>query len=304
MPIKLSRYASAYSGGVTRNRHPAETSLDIKSRALVPPNADRLDEIVEEIVDHQRPWKDRKSRAAITAEVGADVIRLLILAPYEAKRGDRKKNRTHARQLDQALLNVQNLLTSAPLPLQSFLLDPLPNTTDDGVIHGVVDEEIERANRKRADSFDAELKRLRQVCARAIKVGYGYDSNYDRAKHLCAGFAQGLVRELSAKPVTGTMDAPFRAIASVLYEAVSGRRDVDLKRACDSQLREIRGSTTSFTHIYEGASHLFDLILDPFQRNSSTQKKDQFNASSHREERERSMAGKSEAIHRSKLGTD
>jgi hypothetical protein len=304
MPIKNSHYASAHSGGVTRNRRPAKTSLDIKSSALVPPNADRLDEIVEEIVDHLRPWKGRQSRAAITAEVGADFIRLLIIAPYEVKRGDRKKNRAHALHLDQALLNVQRLLASAPLPLESFLLNPLPNMTDDGVIHGEIDEEIERANRKRADSFDVELKRLREVCARAVKVGYGYDSNYDRVKHFCAGFAQALVRGLSAKPVTGTMDGPFRAIASLLYEAVSGRRHVDLKRACDSQLREIRGSNISFTHIYEGASHLFNLILDPFQRNSSTEKKDQSNASSHREERERSMAGKSEAIHRSKPGTD
>lgn len=304
MPIKHSRYASAHSGGVTRNRHPAKPSLDIKASALVPPDADRLDEIVEEIVDHLRPWKKRISEAAVTVEVSADMIRLLTLAPYEAKRSDRKKNGTHARQLDQALVNLQNLLTSAPHPLRSFLRDPLPNMTDDGVIHGVVDENIKWANRKRADSLDAELKRLREVCARAIKVGYGYDSNYDRVKHLCAGFAQGLVRDLSAKPATGTMDAPFRAIASLLYEAVSARRDVDLKRACDSQLREIRGSTTSFTHIYEGASHLFDLILDPFQMNSGAQRKDQSNASSHRKESERSMAGKSEAIHRSKPGTD
>jgi hypothetical protein len=114
--------------------------------------------------------------------------------------------------------------------------------TDDGVIHGEIDGEIDRANRKRADSFGTELKRLREVCARAINPGYGYDSNYDRVKHFCAGFAQGLVRELSTKPITGTMDGPFRAIASLLYEAASGRGHVDLKRACDSQLREIRRS--------------------------------------------------------------
>jgi hypothetical protein len=251
------------------------------------------------IYDH---GKIEKARLRF-AQVGADMIRLLILAPYEAKRGDRKKNRTHARQLDQALLNVQKLLTSAPLPLRSFLIDPLPNMTNDGVIHGEIDEQIERANRERADSFDAELKRLREVCARAIKVGYGYDSNYDRVKHLCAGFAQGLVGQLSTKPAAGTIDAPFRAVASLLYEAASGRRDVDLKRACDSQLRENRGPANSFIREYEGAGHLFDLILDPFQ-NRGTQKKGQFDANSHREEGERLMAGKSEAIYRSKPGTD
>jgi hypothetical protein len=135
----------------------------------------------------------------------------------------------------------------------------LPNRTNDGVIHGEIDREIERANRNRAHSFSNELNRLREVCARAINPGYGYDSNYDRIKHFCAAFAKGLVCALFRRPITGTMDGPFRAIASLLYEAVSGRRHADLKRACDSQLREIRDSTI---HIYPGAAHLFDQLLD------------------------------------------
>jgi hypothetical protein len=176
--------------------------------------------------------------------VNRDLRFLLILAPLEAKRSDRTWNRTHALELDSALHSVEKLLASAPDPLESFLLNPLPNMTDDGVIHGETpyDEDIERANRKRADSFATELKRLRKVCARATNPGFGYDSNYDRVKHFCAGFAQSLVRGLSGRPITGTQDGPFRAIASLLYEAASGQRNVDLKRACDSQLREIRGS--------------------------------------------------------------
>ena len=43
------------------------------------------DEIVEEIVDHLRPWKGHKSVAAITAAVNHDLEMLLKLAPLQAK---------------------------------------------------------------------------------------------------------------------------------------------------------------------------------------------------------------------------
>jgi hypothetical protein len=75
-------------------------------------------------------------------------------------------------------------------------------------------DQIERANKDRAESFRAELKRMREVCSRA------------------------LMENLSRRTITGTKDSAFRAIASLLYEAVTGKRDADLKRACDAWLRQ------------------------------------------------------------------
>jgi hypothetical protein len=114
--------------------------------------------------------------------------------------------------------------------------------TDDGVLMPAKTpiEDIERANRKRVDSFAAELKRLRKVCARAVDPDFGYHPNYDRAKHFCVSFAHALMKGLSDRTITGTKDDAFRAIASLFYEAISGQRDADLKRACDSTLRKIR----------------------------------------------------------------
>jgi hypothetical protein len=201
------------------------------------------DEIVEEIVDHLRPWKSHKSAAAITAAVNHELNVLLQLAPLQAKLFDRARNRTHAKKLDRALGEVEMLLASAPGALGWFLFDPLPpmTLTEDGELVQVTQsiENIELAYRARADSFFAELKRLREVCAHAVDPGFATHPNYDHAKHLCAWNALGLMRELSDRKITGTKDSAFRVVTGLLYEAVSGRPDADLKRACDSVLQNV-----------------------------------------------------------------
>ena len=206
------------------------------------------DEIVEEIVDHLRPWKSHKSVAAITAAVNHELEVLLKLAPLQAKLFDRARNRAHAKKLDRALGEVEMLLASAPGALAWFLFDPLPpmTLTEDGELVVTQSlENIELAYRARADSFFAELKRLREVCAHAVDPGFAAHPNYDHAKHLCAWHALGLMRELSDGKITGTKDSAFRAVTGLLYEAVSGQPDADLKRACDSVLQnvEIRSGT-------------------------------------------------------------
>jgi hypothetical protein len=201
------------------------------------------DEIVAEIVDHLRPWKSHKSVAAITAAVNHELEVLLKLAPLQAKLFDRAQNRAHAKKLDRALSEVERLLASAPGALAWFLFNPLPplTLTEDGGSVEVTQsiENIELAHRARADSFVAELKRLRKVCAHAVDPGFATHPNYEHAKHLCAWHALGLMRELSDRKITGTKDSAFRVVTGLLYEAVSGRPDADLKRACDSVLQDV-----------------------------------------------------------------
>ena len=132
-------------------------------------------------------------------------------------------------KLDRALSQVELLLASAPGALAWFLFDPLPpmTLTGDGELVQVTQsiENIELAYRARADSFGVELKRLREVCARAVDPGFASHANYDHAKHLCAWFALDLMRELSDRKITGTKDAAFRVVTGLLYEAVSGQPD-------------------------------------------------------------------------------
>jgi hypothetical protein len=221
---------------MARKKRPGGGGVGGRKANFSPPNTTRLGEIVEEIVVHLEPWKRRK--ALVTSRVNRDLKLLLLLAPLEAKRCDRTQNRIHAQQLDGALHKIETLLASAPLPLKLFLLNPLPGTTDGGMpAKTPAVENIERTNRQRADSFAAELKRLRQVCARGVDPGFGFHPNYDPAsKHFCAFFAHALIKGLSDGAITGTAEHAFRAIAGLAYEAISGKRDADLKRACDTCL--------------------------------------------------------------------
>ena len=171
-----------------------------------PTDATRRSEIVEEIVDWLRPRKHRLSDAAAAAAVNRH-LDLLLLAPQGAKLFDRRQYRAHAERLDDALLKVETLLASAPGALASALFDPV--ITEDGVLMQAVPssmDHIERAFRKRADSFAGELKRLRKVCADAINPGFGFHPNYNHVKFHCAWIAQVLIRELSEVKISGTKD--------------------------------------------------------------------------------------------------
>jgi hypothetical protein len=191
------------------------------------------DEIVEEIVDHLRPWNGRQTREAITIAASEQLERLRQMIPLQAKLYDRSRMRAHAQELDKLLNEVEELLYSDPGGLNVHLFLP-PSLSESEMASK---ETILLSFQERAAPFFAELKRLRQVCAQAIDPGFGLHPNYDHAKSLCAWFAHALMSQLSNAKITGTKDAPFRAISGLLYEAVSGAPDADLKRACSEVLR-------------------------------------------------------------------
>ena len=206
-----------------------------------PVSAIRQDEIVEEIVVNLRPLKSHNSFGSVSERVRHAILVLLKVAPLWTKIGDRKKNRAHAKKLDAAVHEIEVLLSTAPTGLALFLSFPLGLESGDHPLEQALPKrsigEFERAFVARANCFAAELKRLRKVCARAINPGLGNHPNYDHAKHMSAHFACELLNELSQNKVTGTKDGPFRVITSLFYEAVSGQRNADLKRACDGVLQ-------------------------------------------------------------------
>jgi hypothetical protein len=186
-------------------------------------------EIIEEIVDTLRPWK-KHSRVAITAEVRKALDLTCSLISLEERFFDRAEMRAYAKRLDAALSEVETLSESPPGVLGLFLLFPRP------IVPGEKTSSQERAT----ETFLAELKRLRKICAQAIAPGFGSHPKFDHAKFRCAFLAKALMGNLSKNKATGTEDAPFRVITTLFYEAVSGQPGADLKRACDDVLRNFR----------------------------------------------------------------
>jgi hypothetical protein len=212
---------------MARKKHSARKGSRAMKRDAVPLSAIRRDDIVEEIVDHLRPWKNHKSRETVTSKVNYSLDGLGKLVPLQKKLSDRRAYREQAKKLDKALSNVEVLLASSS---GTFGWNLFITTTE---FSPVPLEELINKRRTRADAFVTELKRLREVCAPDI----GHHPNYDLAKHLSAEFAHGLMKILSDGKITGTEDKAFRAITTLLYEAVSGERDADLKRACDAKIK-------------------------------------------------------------------
>ena len=223
---------------MARRKHLVRGGVHVRKSDVSLSNAIRRGEIVKEIVDHLRPWKDRVSEATVSAEVNRELDILLQYVPRQARWSDRTRNRAHAQKLDGALREVEELtrLASTPGYLAFLLFSPRsgPSSSISDIEHA-------------SQTFAAELKRMRKVCALAVDPRFGFHANYDHAKHLSSQSAHVLMKGMSEKKITGTEGGGFRTIASLLYEAISGLPDTDLKRSCDSVLRNIRGPQTG-TH--------------------------------------------------------
>ena len=105
---------------------PSSVSADAKmNRKRHSASEARQHEIVEEVVDNLRPWKDRKSRAAVAADVEHELNILIHIVPLGTELFDRRRNRAHAQKLNRAVSEVERLLSSAPGMLAWSLFNPL-----------------------------------------------------------------------------------------------------------------------------------------------------------------------------------
>jgi hypothetical protein len=216
---------------MANKRHSTKSAVRVEIGDAAPLTAIRRDEIIEEIVDHLRPWKHRLGDADVRHSVNLSLDVVVRLVPRNAEIND-VRTRAHAEQLDSALSKVEALLASAPNVLADYLI---PSVAFRKAKMPAVSE-----IRQRWDFVVDEIKRLHEVCAAVNNPKLRVHQNYDHGKHESARFALDLMAKLSDNKITGTVDGAFRAITSLLYEAISGQQGADLKRACDAELREIR----------------------------------------------------------------
>ena len=175
---------------MARRKHLGRGGVHVRKGDVSLSDAIRRGEIVKEIVDHLRPWKDRISEATVTAEVNRELDILLQYVPRQARWSDRARNRAHAQKLDGALREVEKLTRLASTPgYLAFLLFSPPSGPSPSI------NDIEHASR----TYAAELKWMRKVCALAVDARFGFHPNYDNAKHFSAQSAHVLMRGLSEK---------------------------------------------------------------------------------------------------------
>jgi hypothetical protein len=203
--------------------------------AASPPNRTRRDELVEAVVDNLKPWKNHKTRDTVRASVNRSLDFLIEQVPSNKKNFDRRAIRKHAKKLDRALSKVEKLLASSPGLLDWVLFDPRPVLRAGDYYPEYPELRFRREMEARRIAFGTALKRLREVCAR----DYGDHPNYDHAKNQSAWFSYVLMQSHSDRKITGTENQAFRTIAGLVYDVVSGQQDADLKRACDTLLRNM-----------------------------------------------------------------
>ena len=102
--------------------------------------------------------------------------------------------------------------------------------------------EMELRLRYYRTDLSTALDQVRRECRSAIQSSH-IGGKKDHVKEWVAKVAATLIRRFSAEvPDSGSSDSPLRKIAGLAYEAVTETQDIDLKRACDAELRPTESS--------------------------------------------------------------
>jgi len=191
-------------------------------------------EIVEEIMDNLRPWT--RPEAEVHAGIQRALEALHELNPLETNLFDRSAIKQSAKDFAAAIAEVENSLRRLHPTVAWRLFGSSPDLLFDQIYERSV-EEITRDHIDRIVHFHDELRRLCIECEELVRSPVGFHPNKDVAKRNAAWCALQLMRDFSKSTPNGTAEAPFRTISSLIYQALSGNREADLKRACDEVIR-------------------------------------------------------------------
>jgi hypothetical protein len=147
----------------------------------------------------------------------------------------------HLKKLGKCAAELQTLLLTMPSrilwvrDMESGLLGTSYPTTPETRL--LIPVPVEHPRRKFMN-FISDLGRL-QTAAKIAEGYVGPSPLFQVEKHLGAKCAHFLVSALSKKPPTST--GPFHTIASLLFEVITGKKDVDLERHCKAELKAAAG---------------------------------------------------------------
>jgi hypothetical protein len=169
-------------------------------------------EIIEEIVLNLRPWSQGEKSVCRGVSHDLDVLRETV-ANAEANVHHTAKGKNAALQVRPSLTKLIRILRE--FPVDHPLFKELPSTSQ---------------------KLLRQLKKINEICDHLANSRLP-TKNADITKNFCAAFACGMISAFSKKKPTGTVDGPLRTISSLLYDAVTGKPEVDMKRACDLTLK-------------------------------------------------------------------
>jgi hypothetical protein len=138
-----------------------------------------------------------------------------------------------AKRISKYTTALESELKAAPALLLDFAFQPpaLPHHPSDVDL----DDHVAAPRRQRLATLYL-LRLLRAACEKFLADGAGaervHGPELDRDQRHSATVAFLLMARFSAKPITGSDDGPYRVITGLLYELVTGRENVDLRRHC------------------------------------------------------------------------
>jgi hypothetical protein len=189
------------------------------------------DEIVEGIVGNLRPFKPN-----VTEKVAANQVRERIAALNRIPNTTSPPSelREVHQRFRKSLIALIEDFERLPLPTRETLMHFAPPF-----------RRWPAGSPQEAEAALLQyLKLLRDVCDGADFVMV--DGNWalmrgpNKLKTAVAGHAYALMQEVSELRVSGTDGGPYRMIASLMFEAISGNKEADMKRWCDVEIKRQR----------------------------------------------------------------
>jgi hypothetical protein len=198
---------------------------------------DRIDAVLDRVMDE---LGNPGARPAVAESIERS-FEIFHLYDELSGRVGRQNLITSARQIAAAITTLEDQLhavIAALSALENQLRTAQPSLVSYGFRRGptLPREELDAlidATYLPLQSWRVARLRYERFLADAAVTRLPPGPEFDRAQRHCALLAYLLMRRFSARPINKSVTGPFYNMASLLYEALVGRPDVDLHRHCN-----------------------------------------------------------------------
>ena len=200
---------------------------------MEPRNLPEIIDLIVEALDNP----DARAEVALAIERSFDLFRR---CDPSFTRGGKAALADNAQEIADSIAALESKLATAPPLLDDFLFTP--PWARSTVTTGNVLLAAKTTNREAVLEL---LRRMRLDCERILAIQAGElleqphrpGPEIDRGQRYCATLAYDLMGVFSSRSITGSGEGYYCSVASLLFEALTGRAEVDLKRHCNSVMK-------------------------------------------------------------------